>query len=158
MSLPPVSKGGALASRPTCTYGITMTVSRDSHMRHMHYFWQFVSTLGNGLPLFTELPRRGLLGNPHPTTYVKPLRPGPDSPVQRFVAIMTFCGPCARSPCLVIASGQASPPLPPVSHGSGVLCCGKGFRTMNTVYATIYIVAAAVVITVAFLVVTALTP
>src|SRR5215216_5595646 len=40
-----------------------MTVSRDSHMRHMHYFWQFVSTLGNGLPLFTVLPRRSVLGN-----------------------------------------------------------------------------------------------
>jgi len=40
----------------------------------------------------------------------------------------------------------------------GALCCGKGFgKTMNTVYAIIYIVAAAVIVTVAFLVVTALT-
>jgi hypothetical protein len=49
------------------------------------------------------------------------------------------------------------PSLPPVSHGPGALCCGKGFRkTMYSVYALIYIVAAAAVVTVAFLVVTAL--
>jgi len=37
--------------------------------------------------------------------------------------------------------------------------CGKGVRkTMHSVYALIYIVAAAVVVTVAVLVVTALTP
>jgi hypothetical protein len=59
-------------------------------------------------------------------------------------------------PPLVMVSG---PPLPPVSHGPGVLCCGKGLgKTMNTFYAIIFILAAAVVVTVAFLVITDLTP
>ncbi len=52
---------------------------------------------------------------------------------------------------------SAIPPLPPVSHGPGARYQGKGLRTMNTVYAMIYIVAAAAVVVVAFLVVTALT-
>ncbi len=54
---------------------------------------------------------------------------------------------------------KVAPPLPSVSHGPGTPYRGKGFgKTMNSVYALIYIVAAAAVVTVAFLVVTALTP
>ena len=50
------------------------------------------------------------------------------------------------------------PPLPPVSHGPGAPYRGKGFRSMNTGYAMIFIAAAALVVTaVAILVITALT-
>jgi hypothetical protein len=53
----------------------------------------------------------------------------------------------------------AAPPLPPVSHGLGAPYQGKGFaKTMYSVYALVYIVAAALVVTGVFLVVTSLTP
>ena len=51
------------------------------------------------------------------------------------------------------------PPLPPVSHGPGAFYSGKGFgKTMNTVYALIYIVAAVLLVTGVFLVLPALMP
>jgi len=73
--------------------------------------------------------------------------------VRGIVAIIT-CAGRARG---LLPSLVGIPPIPPVSHGPGALYQGKGLRTMNTVYAMIYIVATAAVVTVAFLVVTALT-
>ena len=58
-------------------------------------------------------------------------------------------------PPLVMVSG---PPLPPVSYGPGALYSGKGFETMNTGSAIIYIVTAALVVTGVFLMAAALTP
>jgi len=84
---------------------------------------------------------------------------GRGAPVQYLLLYCCYNylrGPCAGAwpPSLVVF-----PLLPPASHGPGALCCGKGFgKTMNTgCYAMIYIVAAAVGVTVAFLVVIALT-
>ena len=77
----------------------------------------------------------------------------------RFKGICCYnylCGPCAGSPCLDNAS---RPPLPPVSRGPGAFYSGKGFgKTLYSVYALIYIVAAAAVVSGVFLVVTSLTP
>jgi hypothetical protein len=73
-----------------------------------------------------------------------------------FVAIIT-CTDRARG--TLFSTDRHTATLPPVSHGPGALCCGKGLgKSMNTVYAMIYIVAAALVVTGVFLVVTALTP
>ena len=73
-----------------------------------------------------------------------------------IVAIITCA---ARARGLLPLVSLHRPPLPPASHGSGALYCGKGFRkTMNAVYALIYLVAAVLLVTGVFLVVTSLTP
>ena len=78
------------------------------------------------------------------------------APVLGVCCYNYFCGPCAGAVSLV--SGH-TPPFPPVSHRLGAPYQGKGFaKTMYSVYALVYIVAAALVVTGVFLVVTSLTP
>jgi hypothetical protein len=77
-------------------------------------------------------------------------------PFKDIVAIITFTGVRGGLAPLV---REWRPPLPPVSYGPGALYREKGFRkTIDTLYAMIYIVAAAMVMSGVFLVVTALTP
>jgi len=82
-------------------------------------------------------------------SFVRAWSPGPKG----IVAIITLCGPCAghlpRQIRTAITLGIAR---------AGALYCGKGVRATNTVYAIILILAAAAVVTVAFWVVTDLTP
>ncbi len=71
-----------------------------------------------------------------------------------FVAIIT-CADRARHTHLVSRHTAITPGI--ARAGDSIPAKGLG-KSMNSVYALIYIVAAAVVVTVAFLVVTALTP
>jgi len=75
------------------------------------------------------------------------------APVQGYCFIIT-CAGRARGTFL----DRYVPPLPSASHGPGALYCGKGVRATNIVYAIISILAAAAVVTVAFLVITDLMP
>jgi hypothetical protein len=67
-----------------------------------------------------------------------------------------LCGPCARAPSLVIVA-MNKPAITPRHRTGRGLYPTRGFRATNIVYAIILILAAAAVVTVAFLVVTALT-
>jgi len=72
-----------------------------------------------------------------------------------FVAVIT-CADRARG--TLFSTDRHTATLPPVSHGPGALYCGKGVRAKNTVYAIIFILAAAAVVTGVFLGIPALTP
>ena len=87
------------------------------------------------------------------------LNKNPHCPSPKGIVAIIICAGRARGllSSLLLVNNPAITPRHRTGRG---LCCGKGFgKTMNTVYAIIYLVAASVmIVTVAFLVVvTALT-